>query len=202
MNKDGTWHVLSSNQSVLVQVVKEPISTKDQELAWAFSCRKIYSFGSVFWPCFYFTKIEDKREKNVWNDCTIHQTKRIWCYCSHSSRRQNTVSEKICRTCSADGLQCVKLPTAHHPSKVLETQQSFFYIRDVFNDTFSGIQMMMKSCTTKQRITCKKLHHPNNQLLSFINQKTHLFFEKYNIERQIKTSFGKQYPWVKGRILL
>jgi ribonuclease G len=27
--------------------------------------------------------------------------------------------EKICRTCSADGLQCVKLPTAHHPSKVL-----------------------------------------------------------------------------------
>jgi hypothetical protein len=25
---------------------------------------------------------------------------------------------------------------------------------------------------------------------------------KYNIERQIKTSFGKQFPWVKVLILL
>jgi ribonuclease G len=33
----------------------------------------------------------------------------------------------------------------------------------------------------------------NNQLLSFINQMIHPFL-KYNIERQIKTSFGKQCP--------
>jgi hypothetical protein len=39
---------------------------------------------------------------------------------------------------------------------------------------------MMKSCTTKQRIICKKLHLQNNQLLSFINQYTH--FWEYNIE--------------------
>jgi hypothetical protein len=36
---------------------------------------------------------------------------------------------------------------------------------------------MMKSCTTKQRIICKKLHLQNNQLLSFINQMIHPFFE-------------------------
>jgi ribonuclease G len=33
----------------------------------------------------------------------------------------------------------------------------------------------------------------NNQLLSFINQMIRPFL-KYNIERQIKTSFGKQFP--------
>jgi Rne/Rng family ribonuclease len=60
---------------------------------------------------------------------------------------------------------------------------------------------MMKSCTTKQRIICKKLHLQNNQLLSFINQMIH-HFEKYNIERQIKTSFGKTVSMSKGAYLI
>jgi ribonuclease G len=40
-----------------------------------------------------------------------------------------------------DGLQCVKLPTAHHPSKVLGELRASSILRDVFNDTFSGIQI-------------------------------------------------------------
>jgi Rne/Rng family ribonuclease len=40
------------------------------------------------------------------------------------------------------------------------------------------------------------LHHPNNQLLSFINQR-HIC-----IERQIKTSFGKTVSMSKGAYLI
>ena len=37
---------------------------------------------------------------------------------------------------------CKKLPTAHHPSKVLgELNRASSILRDVFNDTFSGIQI-------------------------------------------------------------
>ena len=35
---------------------------------------------------------------------------------------------------------CKKLHKAHHPSKVLgRNEQSLFYLRDVFNDTFTSI---------------------------------------------------------------
>jgi ribonuclease G len=87
-------------QSILVQVVKE-ISTKVQELVLKLS------LAGRFIVLFPFSdrvsisqKIEDEKRRQTKKTCTIHQTKRIWCYCSHSSRRQNTAElEKTCRTC-------------------------------------------------------------------------------------------------------
>jgi hypothetical protein len=47
-------------------------------------------------------------------------------------------------------------------------------LRDVFNDTFTSIKLMMKSCTTNKGLFAKKAPQ-NNQLLSFINQMIHHF---------------------------
>jgi ribonuclease G len=57
---------------------------------------------------------------------------------------------------------CKKLPTAHHPSKVLGELRASSILRDVFNDTFSGIQIddeelynqtiFARNCTIKQSI--------------------------------------------------
>jgi hypothetical protein len=55
------------------------------------------------------------------------------------------------------------------------------------------------SCTTKQRIICKKLHLQNNQLLSFINQMIHPFW-KYNIETD--QDFKKTVSMSKGAYLI
>jgi ribonuclease G len=64
-----------------------------------------------------------------------------------------------------------------------------------------SIQIDDEELYNQTRIICKKLHLQNNQLLSFINQMIHPFL-KYNIERQIKTSFGKTVSMSKGAYLI
>jgi ribonuclease G len=81
-----------------------------------------------------------------------------------------------------------------------ELNRASSILRD-FNDTLLVSKLMMKSCTTKQRIICKKLHLQNNQLLSFINQMIHPFLRN-TTERQIKTSFGKTVSMSKGAYLI
>jgi ribonuclease G len=62
-----------------------------------------------------------------------------------------------------------------------------------------GIKLMMKSCTTKQRIICKKLHLKQSIVKFYQSNDTH--FLKYNIET-IKTSFGKTVSMSKGAYLI
>jgi ribonuclease G len=90
IDKDGTiTDVLSANQSVLVQIVKEPISTKGPRISSELSLAGRYIVLVPFSDRVSVSqKIEEKRKRPFKETCTIYQTKRIWCYCSHSSRRQ------------------------------------------------------------------------------------------------------------------
>ena len=91
LDKDGAIaDILSANQSILVQVVKEPISTKGPRISSELSLAGRFIVLVPFSDRVSISqKIEDKEEKDrLKTTCTIYQTKRIWCYCSHSSRRQ------------------------------------------------------------------------------------------------------------------
>jgi ribonuclease G len=55
-----------------------------------------------------------------------------------------------------------KLPTAHHPSKNLGELNRASSILETFLMILYSIQIDDEELY-KQRITCKKLHHPNNQ---------------------------------------
>jgi ribonuclease G len=66
---------------------------------------------------FLFHKIEDKRKERLKRLVQSIKPKGFGVIVRTVAEGKNTAElEKICRTCSADGLQCVKLPT-HHPSK-------------------------------------------------------------------------------------
>ena len=91
IDKDGIiTDILSANQSVLVQVVKEPISTKGPRISAELSLAGRFIVLVPFSDRVSISqKIEDKKEKDRLKKLvSIYQTKRIWCYCSHSSRRQ------------------------------------------------------------------------------------------------------------------
>jgi ribonuclease G len=145
---------------------------------------------------FLFQKIEDKKKRTLEKLYNPSNQKDLVLLFLVAEGKYSRL-EKICRTCSRWTAMC-KIPTAHHPSKFRRTQQSFFYIRDVLNDTFSGIQID-EELYNQTRITCKKLHHPNNQLLSFINQR-HTYFLKYNIETN--QNFWKTVSMSKGAYLI
>jgi ribonuclease G len=60
---------------------------------------------------------------------------------------------------------------------------------------------MTKSCITKQRTICRNSPAKTN-IVKFYQNRDLPLFEKYNIERQIKTSFGKTVSMSKGAYLI
>ena len=98
---------------------------------------------------------------------------------------------------------CKKLPTAHHPSKVLgELNRASSILRDVFNDTFSGIQIDDEELYNQTKDYLQEIAPSKTSIVKFYQSKDTPIFEKYNIERQIKTSFGRTVSMSKGAYLI
>jgi ribonuclease G len=98
---------------------------------------------------------------------------------------------------------CKKLPTAHHPSKILgEVNRASSILRDVFNDTFTGIYIDDVELFNETKDYIAEIDPSKQSMVKLYQSKDTPIFEKYNIERQIKTSFGKTVSMSKGAYLI
>ena len=96
---------------------------------------------------------------------------------------------------------CKKLRGAHLPSKVLsELNRGASIIRDVFNDSFSAIHIDDETLYLQIKDYVQAIA-PEKRILLSITIKTPIF-EKFGIERQIKTAFGRTVSGVKGTYLV
>ena len=78
---------------------------------------------------------------------------------------------------------CKKLPTAHHPSKVLgELNRASSILRDVFNDSFSGIQIDDEELYNQTKDYLQEIAPSKTSIVKFYQSKDTPIFEKYNIE--------------------
>ena len=77
------------------------------------------------------------------------------------------------------------------PSKVLgEMNKASSILRDIFNDSFTKITVDNKDLCEKIKDYVFEIAPHKESIVKHYNSKTPIF-EKYGIERQIKTSFGK-----------
>ena len=84
---------------------------------------------------------------------------------------------------------CKSLHKAHHPSKVLvELNRASSILRDVFNDSFTGIQVDDESLYENIKDYVQEIAPEKESIVKHYNASAPIF-EKYGIERQIKTSF-------------
>ncbi|MDR2222017.1 MAG: ribonuclease E/G [Flavobacteriaceae bacterium] len=208
IDKDGAiTDVLSANQSLLVQIVKEPISTKGPRISSELSIAGRYVVLVPFSNRISISqKIESKEEKD--------RLKKIL----------QAIKPKgfgvIVRTV-AEGMQvadierdldnlmakwnnmCKKLATAHHPSKVLgEVNKASSILRDVFNDTFTGIITDDEDMYYQTKDYLQEIAPSKVSIVKHYQSREVPIFEKYSIERQIKTSFGKTVSMSKGAYLI
>jgi ribonuclease G len=96
-----------------------------------------------------------------------------------------------------------KLPTAHHPSKILgELNKASSILRDVFNDTFTSIQIDDEELYEETKEYLAEIAPEKQKIVKFYQSKDTPLFEKYHIERQIKTSFGRTVSMSKGAYLI
>jgi ribonuclease G len=97
---------------------------------------------------------------------------------------------------------CKKLHKAHHPSKVLgEMNKASSILRDIFNDTFTGITVDDEELYIQIKDYVHEIA-PKKESIVKLYQSNVPIFEKFGIERQIKTSFGKTVSMAKGAYLV
>ncbi len=208
INKDGTInHVLQQGQPVLVQLIKEPISTKGPRLTSELSIAGRYLVLVPFnGKIFVSGKIESEKEKE--------RLKRL----SESIKPKNF--GLIVRT-AAEGKRVAELDkdlqilmnkweelsnkVAHSkklPVKVLGESARFkALLRDLLNDSFRSIVVDDKNLFADIVDTIRDLDPEKEKIVKYYNESLPVF-EKFGIEKQIKTSFGRTVPLKKGAYLI
>ena len=207
IHKNGTIdQVIKSGQNLLVQVVKEPISTKGPRISSELSIAGRYLVLIPFSDRISVSqKISSRKEKE--------RLKRL----VKSIKPKGfgvilrTVAEGIkVADLDKDLQNSVKrfvdmsrqLPKAQAPVKVLsELNRASSILRDVFNDSFSGIITNDKALYTELKEYVQRIAPKKVSIVKLYTSKIPIF-EKYSIERQIKTAFGKTVSMPKGAYLV
>ena len=197
---------LKSNQSILVQVVKEPISTKGPRISSELSIAGRYVVLVPFSDRISISqKIESREEKA--------RLKRLM----QSIRPKGfgvivrTVAEgKLVAELDKDlqnlvdrwTAMCKKLHNAHLPSKVLgEMNRASSMLRDLFNDSYTNICVDDETLYYQIKEYLQEIA-PNKENIVKLYQNSVPIYEKHGIERQIKTSFGKTVSMSRGAYLV
>merc|ERR1712086_719744 len=208
IDKDGNiGDILSPKQTVLVQVVKEPISTKGPRLSSEISLAGRYMVLMPFSDRVSISqKIEDRAEKN--------RLKKL----VQSIRPKGfgliirTVAEgQKVASLDADIQQLLtrwknlfaKLKQIDkYPAKVLsEINRSSSILRDIFDDNFTGIHVDDAEMQIEIQDYIETIAPDKKAIVKLYDN--HLpIFEKFGIERQIKSAFGTTVSMSKGAYLV
>ncbi len=199
--------ILSANQSVLVQVVKEPISTKGPRIS------SELSFAGRFLVLVPFSdrvsisqKIDSKEEKDRLKKLVQAVKPKgfgVIVRTVAEGKKTEELEKDLQNLLNRWTAMCKKLPTAHHPSKVLEElNKASSILRDVFNDTFTGIHIDDEELYQQTKDYLAEIAPTKQNIVKLYQSKDTPIFEKYHIERQIKTSFGRTVSMSKGAYLI
>ena len=198
--------LLKPNQFILAQIIKEPISTKGPRISCEISLAGRYMVLIPFSDRVSISqKIESKEErtrlKRLVNSIkpknfgviirTVAQDKKV---AELDSDLQNLVNrwKKLCKSIRNIN-KC--------PHKVLsEINRTSSILRDIFDDSFKGIYVDDKMLLQEVKEYLDSIA-PKKSIVSLYKDSLPIF-EKFGIERQIKTSFGKTVSMKKGAYLV
>jgi len=208
IDKDGNiGDIISPKQTVLVQVVKEPISTKGPRLSSEISLAGRFMVLMPFSDRVSISqKIEDRAEKNrlkklvqsirpkgfgliIRTVATGQKVAALDADIQQLLTRWKNLSTKL--------KQIDKYPT-----KVLsEINRSSSILRDIFDDNFTGIHVDDAEMQSEIQDYIETIAPDKKSIVKMYND--HLpIFEKFGIERQIKTAFGTTVSMQKGAYLV
>lgn len=207
IDKHGSINeVIKANQSLLVQIVKEPISTKGPRISSELSIAGRYLVMVPFSDRVSVSqKIGTKEEKDRLIRLvksikpkgfgviirTVAEGKKV---AELDKDLQNLLSKWI--------TMCKKLQRAPHPSKVLvELNRASSILRDVFNDSFTGIHVDDETLYHQIKDYLHEIAPQKESIVKLYSGSAPIF-EKFGIERQIKTSFGRTASMSRGAYLV
>lgn len=207
INKDGSINdVLKSGQNLLVQIVKEPISTKGPRISSELSIAGRYLVLVPFSNRISVSqKIENSKEKDRLKRLaksikpkgfglilrTVAEGKKV---AELDKDLQNSLERWI--------TTCKHIANTNTPTKILsELNRASSILRDVMNDSFTSIVTNDEALSVEIKEYLQEIYPEKESIVKLHNSPTPIF-EKHGIERQIKTSFGKTVSMSKGAYLV
>ncbi|MFL2612371.1 MAG: Rne/Rng family ribonuclease [Flavobacteriaceae bacterium] len=204
--KGSIEDVLSANQTLIVQIIKEPISTKgpriSSELSFAGRFVVLVPFSNrVSVSQKIKSKEERKRLKALIEEFkpkgfgvivrTVAQGKKI----AELKKDLQNLNKQWVNLCK-------KIKGAKTPSRILnELNRSSSILRDLFDDDFTGVYSNNKSLCYEVKDYIEQIAPKKKSIVKYYKSDTPIF-EHFNIERQIKTAFGRTVSMSKGAYLI
>ena len=199
-------NVLSQNQNILVQIAKEPISTKGPRISSEISLAGRYLVLVPFSDKISVSqKIKNPDERN--------RLKRL----VQSIKPKNfsviirTVAEnKKVADLDADLSNLVekwkflfeKLKNAKPPQKIVgEIDKTSVILRDLLNESFNNIHISDAQLTDEIKSYIQKISPDKVDIVKHYNSKINIF-EHFGVDKQIKNSFGKNISFKGGAYLI
>ncbi len=208
INKDGViTEVVKPGQNILVQIVKEPISTKGPRLSAELSIAGRYMVLMPFSDRVSVSqKITDNKEKTRLKRLvksikpkgfgiilrTVAKDKKV---AELDKDLQNSLKqwENLCKALP----QNTKLPL-----KVLsEVNRTSSILRDVLNESFVGIHVNDETLYEEIKAYLNQIAPDKTSIVKLYQSKVPIF-QKFGVDRQIKTSFGKTVSMSTGAYLI
>ncbi len=207
IDKNGSIKdVIKANQSLLVQIVKEPISTKGPRISSELSIAGRYLVMVPFSDRVSVSqKIGSKEEKDRLKRLVKSIKPRGFGVIIRTVAEGKKVAEldkDLQNLLNKWTAMCKKLYRAPAPSKVLvEVNRASSILRDVFNDTFTGIHVDDETLYNQIKDYVHEIAPEKESIVKLYSSNIPIF-EKFGIERQIKTSFGRTASMSKGAYLI
>lgn len=207
IDKNGSIiDVIKANQSILVQIVKEPISTKGPRISSELSIAGRYLVMVPFSDRVSVSqKISSREEKDRLKRLVMSIKPKGFGVIIRTVAEGKKVAEldrDLQNLLNKWTAMCKTLHRADHPSKVLvEMNRASSILRDVFNDSFTGIHVDDEELHDNIKDYLHEIA-PDKESIVKLYSGSAPIFEKFGIERQIKTSFGRTASMSKGAYLV
>lgn len=207
INKDGSINeVLKSGQNLLVQIVKEPISTKGPRLSSELSIAGRFLVLVPFSDRISVSqKIADPKEKDRLKRLAKSIKPKGFGVILRTVAEGKKVAEldrDLQNSLERWKTMCKRIANKNTPTKILsELNRASSILRDVMNDSFTSIITNDETLELEIKEYLQEIYPEKENIVKLHRSKTPIF-EKYGIERQIKTSFGKTVSMSKGAYLV
>ncbi len=199
--------IIDQGQHILVQVVKEPISTKGPRISSELSLAGRYMVLVPFSDRISISqKIEDREEKKRLKRLVQNIRPKNFGVIIRTVAKNKKVAEldaDLQNLLQRWKKMCASIPKIKkYPTKVLsEINRSSSILRDIFDDSFTGIHVDDPELLADVQDYLSTIAPKKKDIVKLYNNSLPIF-EKYGIERQIKTSFGKTVSMQKGAYLV
>jgi|TARA_B110000967_G_scaffold100293_1_gene102951 ribonuclease G len=198
--------VLKRNQQILVQVAKEPISSKGPRLTTEISIAGRYFILVPFYDTVNVSKKvstleERKRLKNLGNSLKAPKLGLI-CRTAAEQKGGQDLHQDIMELQGKWEDIFKKLPNAQPRDKVLgEAQKSFAILRDLLSYDFAAITINQKLLYEAMKEHLQTIDPNLPKVLRHYSGKEDIF-SQFGIDKQIQSSFGKTVSCQGGAYLI